>query len=74
MINYLQRHKTTLSLNDVSADAVVYPARQEERVFEQEQRDSLQAALANLTKRELRRTRTEMRYLDLSAPGSSDGA
>lgn len=54
VINYLQRHKTTVSLNDVSADAIVYPARQEERVFEQEQRDSLQAALANLTKRELR--------------------
>jgi RNA polymerase sigma factor (sigma-70 family) len=54
VINYLQRHKITVSLNDVSPDAIVYPARQEERVFEQEQRESLQAAIANLTKRELR--------------------
>jgi len=54
VINFLQRHKTTVSLNDVSPDAIVYSARQEETVYEREQRESLQAAITHLSKRELR--------------------
>lgn len=54
VINVLQRHKTTVNLDEVSPDAIAYSARQEERVLEQERRDILRTAITHLSKRELR--------------------
>jgi RNA polymerase sigma factor (sigma-70 family) len=53
VINYLQRQKPIVSLDEFPDDAISCPAMEEQKLIAQEQRDRLQAALRKLTRREL---------------------
>ncbi len=53
VINYLERQKPTVSLNDLPADSMGYPPLEEERLIAREQRDGLRMAVTKLTKREI---------------------